>query len=42
MIDSDWAARLRSDFDDIHEREYSRRFEDADVEVPNVRVRGSD
>ena len=40
MIDSDWAARLRSDFDDIHEREYSRRFEDADVEVPNVRVRG--
>ena len=41
MIDSDWAARLRSDFDDIHEREYSRRFEDADVEVPNVGSRGS-
>jgi N-methylhydantoinase A/oxoprolinase/acetone carboxylase beta subunit len=40
MIDPDWATRLRSDFDDIHEREYSRRFEDADVEIPNVRVRG--
>ena len=29
-----------SRFDDIHEREYSRRFEDSDIEVPNVRVRG--
>jgi N-methylhydantoinase A/oxoprolinase/acetone carboxylase beta subunit len=40
MIDDAWAQRLRSAFDDIHEREYSRRFEDADVEIPNVRVRG--
>ena len=40
MVDAAWAARLRADFDDIHEREYSRRFEDADVEIPNVRVRG--
>ena len=28
------------DFHDIHEREYSRRFEDSDIEIPNVRVRG--
>jgi 5-oxoprolinase (ATP-hydrolysing)/N-methylhydantoinase A len=39
-IGAAWVAKLRSDFDDIHEREYSRRFEDADVEIPNVRVRG--
>jgi N-methylhydantoinase A/oxoprolinase/acetone carboxylase beta subunit len=39
-IDDAWVAKLRSDFDDIHEREYSRRFEEADVEIPNVRVRG--
>ena len=39
-VDAAWAARLRADFHDIHEREYSRRFEDADVEIPNVRVRG--
>ncbi len=39
-VDDGWAARLRGDFNDIHEREYSRRFEDADVEIPNVRVRG--
>ncbi len=40
MIDHDWAERLRADFHDSHEREYSRRFEEADIEVPNVRVRG--
>jgi N-methylhydantoinase A/oxoprolinase/acetone carboxylase beta subunit len=40
MIDSDWVEKLRADFHDIHEREYSRRFEESDVEVPNVRVRG--
>jgi N-methylhydantoinase A/oxoprolinase/acetone carboxylase beta subunit len=39
-IDDAWVHRLRSDFDDIHEREYSRRFEESDVEVPNLRVRG--
>ena len=32
--------KVRSDFHDIHEREYSRRFEDSDIEIPNVRVRG--
>jgi N-methylhydantoinase A/oxoprolinase/acetone carboxylase beta subunit len=39
-IDDAWVGRLRSDFDDIHEREYSRRFEESDVEIPNLRVRG--
>src|SRR2546422_640818 len=39
-IDTDWAERLRADFHDIHEREYSRRFEESDIEIPNVRVRG--
>ena len=39
-IDEAWVNALRSDFHDIHEREYSRRFEDSDIEVPNIRVRG--
>jgi N-methylhydantoinase A/oxoprolinase/acetone carboxylase beta subunit len=39
-IDDAWVEKLRADFNDIHEREYSRRFEDADIEIPNVRVRG--
>jgi N-methylhydantoinase A/oxoprolinase/acetone carboxylase beta subunit len=39
-IDDQWVEKLRSDFHDIHEREYSRRFEESDIEVPNVRVRG--
>jgi N-methylhydantoinase A len=39
-VDHDWVERVRSDFHDIHEREYSRRFEEADIEIPNVRVRG--
>ena len=39
-IDSAWVEALRSRFHDIHEREYSRRFEESDIEVPNVRVRG--
>ena len=39
-IDAAWVAKLRGDFDDIHEREYSRRFEESDIEIPNVRVRG--
>jgi 5-oxoprolinase (ATP-hydrolysing)/N-methylhydantoinase A len=40
QIDHAWAERLRADFHDIHEREYSRRFEESDIEIPNVRVRG--
>jgi N-methylhydantoinase A/oxoprolinase/acetone carboxylase beta subunit len=39
-IDDAWAEKVRGDFHDIHEREYSRRFEESDIEIPNVRVRG--
>ena len=39
-IDDAWVERLRSSFHDIHEREYSRRFETSDIEIPNIRVRG--
>ena len=39
-IDDDWIEKVRADFHDIHEREYSRRFEESDIEIPNVRVRG--
>jgi N-methylhydantoinase A/oxoprolinase/acetone carboxylase beta subunit len=39
-IDHDWAEKVRADFHDIHQREYSRRFEESDIEIPNVRVRG--
>jgi len=40
QVDHGWVEKVRSDFHDIHEREYSRRFEDADIEIPNIRVRG--
>jgi N-methylhydantoinase A/oxoprolinase/acetone carboxylase beta subunit len=39
-IGPEWGEKVRDDFHDIHEREYSRRFEDADIEIPNIRVRG--
>ena len=39
-IDDAWAEKTRADFHDNHEREYSRRFEDSDIEIPNIRVRG--
>ena len=39
-IDEAWGERVRASFHDIHEREYSRRFEESDIEIPNVRVRG--
>src|SRR5918992_1619314 len=39
-IDDDWAENVRTSFHDIHEREYSRRFEESDIELPNIRVRG--
>jgi N-methylhydantoinase A/oxoprolinase/acetone carboxylase beta subunit len=39
-VDETWAEKLRADFHDIHEREYSRRFEESDIEIPNIRVRG--
>jgi N-methylhydantoinase A/oxoprolinase/acetone carboxylase beta subunit len=38
-IDAAWIEKVRADFHDIHEREYSRRFEESDIEIPNVRVR---
>jgi len=40
QIDHDWGEKVRSDFHDNHEREYSRRFEESDIELPNVRIRG--
>jgi N-methylhydantoinase A/oxoprolinase/acetone carboxylase beta subunit len=39
-IDEAWVEKIRASFHDIHEREYSRRFEESDIEIPNVRVRG--
>lgn len=39
-IDDEWAASLAADFHDAHEREYSRRFEESDIEIPNIRVCG--
>jgi N-methylhydantoinase A/oxoprolinase/acetone carboxylase beta subunit len=39
-VDAAWSDDLRARFHDAHEREYSRRFEEADIEIPNVRVRG--
>ncbi len=39
-IDDAWVEKVRRDFHDIHEREYSRRFEESDIEIPNIRVRG--
>jgi len=39
-VDEEWKARVVSDFHDAHQREYSRRFEGSDVEIPNIRVRG--
>jgi N-methylhydantoinase A/oxoprolinase/acetone carboxylase beta subunit len=39
-VDAAWTDAVRADFHDIHEREYSRRFEETDIELPNIRVRG--
>ncbi len=39
-IDDAWVAKVTADFHDAHEREYSRRFEGSDIEIPNIRVRG--
>jgi N-methylhydantoinase A/oxoprolinase/acetone carboxylase beta subunit len=38
-IDGEWIDAMKATFHDIHEREYSRRFEEADVQIANVRVR---
>jgi N-methylhydantoinase A/oxoprolinase/acetone carboxylase beta subunit len=39
-VDAAWATKLAAQFHDAHEREYSRRFEESDIEIPNIRVRG--
>jgi N-methylhydantoinase A/oxoprolinase/acetone carboxylase beta subunit len=39
-VDDGWKERVVGVFHDAHEREYSRRFEGSDVEIPNIRVRG--
>jgi N-methylhydantoinase A/oxoprolinase/acetone carboxylase beta subunit len=39
-IDEAWVEKLQAGFHDVHEREYSRRFDESDIEIPNVRVRG--
>ncbi len=39
-IDDAWVDKVRADFHDVHEREFTRRFEDSDIEIPNIRVRG--
>ena len=39
-IDDAWVAQVTSEFHDAHEREYSKRFEESDIEIPNIRVRG--
>ena len=39
-IDEGWVAKLTAAFHDAHEREYSRRFDESDIEIPNIRVRG--
>lgn len=39
-IDEAWVEKVTADFHDAHEREYSRRFDDSDIEIPNIRVRG--
>ena len=31
---------MSAEFHDAHEREYTRRFDDVDIELPNIRVRG--
>jgi N-methylhydantoinase A/oxoprolinase/acetone carboxylase beta subunit len=39
-IDDAWLKHVRTSFNVVHEREYSRSFPDADIEIPNIRVRG--
>ncbi|UGS39138.1 hydantoinase/oxoprolinase family protein [Capillimicrobium parvum] len=39
-IDDAWVGKVTADFHDAHEKEYSRRFEESDIEIPNIRVRG--
>ncbi len=38
-INAAWIKDMKNRFHDIHEREFSRRFEGADVQLANIRVR---
>lgn len=39
-IDDTWMEKLAAGFHNVHEREYSQRFEENDIQIVNVRVRG--
>lgn len=39
-VEDDFLEKLATGFHDAHEREYSQRFEEKDIEIVNVRVRG--
>ena len=38
-IDEKWVKAVKNEFHEAHEREFSRRFEDVDVQIANIRVR---
>jgi N-methylhydantoinase A len=38
-INDRWITGVRNAFHDIHEREFSRRFEESDVQIANIRIR---
>ncbi len=38
-IDAAWIDEVKARFHDVHEREFSRRFEAADVQIANIRIR---
>jgi N-methylhydantoinase A/oxoprolinase/acetone carboxylase beta subunit len=38
-IDEKWVKAVKNEFHQAHEREFSRRFEDVDVQIANIRVR---
>ena len=38
-IDEQWVKAVKNEFHEAHEKEFSRRFEDVDVQIANIRVR---
>ena len=38
-IDAKWIKAVKNEFHAAHEKEFSRRFEDVDVQIANIRVR---
>ena len=38
-IDEKWVKAVKNEFHEAHEKEFSRRFEDVDVQIANIRVR---